>query len=56
MRADATFEHGVAIDVQMLRRNCGGDVVAGIIDKGDRICRGDMFKNDAQLRQVPHEL
>ena len=52
MRADATCEHRVAVDVQMLRRDGGRDIGPRCGDEIGGVFGGDMFKDDAQIGKV----
>ena len=52
MRAHAAFKHGVAVDGQVVRRDGGGDVGAGIAHEIHRILGGDMFEHDLQRREI----
>ena len=45
MRADTAGKHRVSVDMQMLRRDCGSNIVATFIHKSDGIGSGDMLKN-----------
>ena len=45
VRADTAGKHRVSVDMQMLRRDCGSNIVATFIHKSDGIGSGDMLKN-----------
>ena len=55
MRTQAPREHGVAVDVQVLRRDRCADVRPRLVDEGDRLTCGDMLEDDTQLRQPLHQ-
>ncbi len=55
VRANAADQHGVAIDVEVLRGDRRGDVGGGARDELRRLCGGDMFKDDLELGEGADE-
>ena len=53
MRADAAGEHGVAIDMQMMRRDRRADIGAGRVDEIHRIGGRDVFEHHFERRKIP---
>ena len=52
MRADAAFEHGIAVDGEMVRGDGRGDIRAAGFDERHGFGGGDMFENDLQRRII----
>jgi len=55
MRTQPPGEHGIAVDVQVLRGDRGSHAITAGINKGHRIGRGDMFKHHLQFRQIAQQ-
>ena len=52
MRPDPTDQDRVAVDVKMLRRDRGSNVITATVHEIDGLPRGDMFEDHAQLGQA----
>ena len=52
VRADAAFEHGVAVDGEMVRRDGGGDIGRRSFDERHGLGGGDVFEDDLERRIV----
>jgi hypothetical protein len=55
MRAHAAHQHGVAVDVQVLRRDRGAQVGAAAFDELRGFLRGDVLEHDFQRGEIAHQ-
>ena len=56
MRADATLEHGIAVDHKVMRGNRGGEVGSRGLDKVDGLLCRDVFEHDLERREIDDDL
>ena len=52
MRADPALEHGVAVEVEVVRRDRRGDIRPGGLDEGHGIGGGDVLEHHLQGREI----
>jgi hypothetical protein len=55
MRADAAGEDGIAVEQQMVRRQCAGDIGAAGHDEVDAVPGGDVFEHQLQCREIAQQ-